>query len=101
MMPYLKQVRRSEKQIRSLLYRQQNYKGTVIEFCKAHKIHKATFYNWRNKYFAQPETVQAFVPLQISNHLREASLFAEIELASKVTVRLFHKVDASWFKELL
>lgn len=101
MMPSEKQFRRTEKQIRSLLYRQQNYKGTVIEFCKAYKIHKATFYNWRNKYIVEPETVQAFVPLQISNHLQEASLFAEIELASKVTVRLFHKVDASWFKALL
>lgn len=97
----IKRVRRTEKQIRSLLCLRQNYNGTVIEFCKAYKIHKATFYNWRNKYGADPESEQAFVPLQISDHPQEASLFAEIELAPTVTLRLFHKVDASWFKALL
>lgn len=105
MTPSVKQIRRTEKQIRSLLYHQQNYKGTVIKFCKAHNIHKATFYNWRNKYGVPPETGQAFVPLQFStqhaNLPQEASLFAEIELAPQITIRLFHKVDASWFKALL
>jgi hypothetical protein len=97
----IKQVRRTEKQIRSILCHQQNYKGTVIEFCKARKIHKATFYNWRNKYGVDTESEQAFVPLQFCDHLQAASLFAEIELAPEVTVRLFQKVDASWFKALL
>lgn len=97
----IKQIRRTEKQIRSLLHLGQKYHGTVTEFCQVHKIHKATFYNWRNKYSGPPYKEQAFVPLQISNHLQEASLFAEIELTSKVTVRLFHKVDACWFKALL
>ena len=101
MKPSLKQVRRTEKQIRSLLRLRQNYHGTITEFCKVHKIQKATFYNWRNKYGIQAETVQAFVPLEISDHLQGTCLFAEIELAQKVTVRLFHKVDASWFKALL
>lgn len=101
MMPSEKKFRRTETQIRSLLYRQQNYKGTVIEFCKVHKIHKATFYNWRNKYIVEPEREQAFVPLQFSDHLQVASLFAEVDLASQITIRLFQKVDASWFKALL
>ena len=97
----IKQVRRTEKQIRSLLHLGQKYHGTVTEFCQVHKIHKATFYNWHNKYSIPPHKEQAFVPVQIYNHLQEASLFAEIELTSKVTVRLFHKVDACWFKALL
>ena len=101
MKPFINQFRRTEKQIRSLLQQGQNYPGTITAFCKVHKIHKATFYNWRNKYGIQPVTGQAFVPLQISNPLQEACLFAEIELASKVTVRIFHKVDASWLKALL
>ncbi len=101
MIQSVKQVRRTEKQIRSLVYRQQNYKGTVIEFCKVYKIHKATFYNWRNKYGVEPAREQAFVPLQFSDHLQVAPLFAEIELTPEVTVRLFQKVDASWFKALL
>lgn len=101
MMPDVKQFRRTEKQIRSLLYRQQNYKGTVTRFCKVHKIHKATFYNWRNKYSVEPAGEQTFVPLQFSDHLQAASLFAEVELASRITIRLFHKVDASYFKGLL
>lgn len=101
MIPSEKQFRLTEKQIRSLLYLQQNYKGTVIEFCKIHKIHKATFYNWRNKYIIEPARGQAFVPLQFSDHLPLASMFAEIELAPQITIRLFHKVDASYFKGLL
>lgn len=101
MKPSIKQVRRTEKQIRSLLHLGQKYHGTVTEFCQVHKIHKATFYNWRKKYSILPQKEQAFVPVQISNHLQEASLFAEIELAPNITVRLFHKVDACWFKALL
>ena len=101
MKPSIKQVRRTEKQIRSLLRLGQKYHGSITEFCEVHKIHKATFYNWRNKYSIPLQIEQAFVPLQISNHSQEVSLFAEIELASNVTVRLFHKVDAGWFKTLL
>jgi len=54
----IKQVRRTEKQIRSLLHLGQKYHGTVTEFCEVHKIHKATFYNWRNKY-SDPTTNRA------------------------------------------
>ena len=101
MMPSLKQFRRTEKEIRSLLYLHHNYKGTVTEFCKVHKIHKATFYNWRNKYIVEPAGEQSFVPLQFCDPVREGTLFAEIELANDVTIKLFHKVDASYFKVLL
>lgn len=101
MKPSNKQVRRTEKQIRSLLYLGQKYHGTITEFCEVHKIQKATFYYWRNKYGVPPQEEQTFVPLQISNHLQEASLFAEIELSPNITVRLFHNVDACWFKALL
>ena len=101
MKPPIKQIRRTEKQIRSLLHLGQKYHGTVTKFCQVHKIHKATFYSWRNKYGVTPQKEPTFVPLQISNQLQEASLFAEIELAPNVTIRLFHKVDACWFKTLL
>lgn len=88
----VKQLWRTEKQIRSLLSHQQNYNGTVIDFCKAYKIQKATFYNWRNKYGMQTEGEQAFVPLQFSDHPpQETSPFAEIELTSQITERLFIK----------
>jgi transposase-like protein len=95
-------LRRSEKQIRSLLLLGQNYPGTIARFCKTHNIHKGSFYYWRNKY-GTPATdaAPAFVPLQISNHPQGISLFAEIELSPAVTVRLFQEVEASWFKTLL
>ncbi len=100
-MPDVKQVRRTEKQIKSLLYRQQNYKGTVIEFCKVHKIHKATFYNWRNQYGVESAGEQAFVPLQFFWSSAGDFPVCWIELAPQITIRLFHKVDASYFKGLL
>ncbi len=98
----LKRIRRSEKQIRTLLNLQEKKYTSVMEFCKAHKIHKATFYNWRNKYGPQIKQPQVFVPVQFSDNLPEATtLFAEIELATKLIVRLYQKVDASYFKALL
>ena len=74
--------------------------GTVVEFCKVHKIHKATFYNWRNKYDVQNEKPAAFIPVQFDQPSLGSALFAEIEIASNVTVRLYQRVDASWFKAL-
>ncbi len=95
-------IRRTKKQIKSLLHLSQNYPGTIIQFCKAHKIQKGTFYNWRNKYgTAATENEPAFIPLQISNQLQDQSLFAEIEFSPEVTIRLFQKVEAAWFKSLL
>ncbi len=97
----LKQIRRTEKQIRAILHLQEKKNIPVIAFCKAHNIHKATFYNWRNKYGLKIDRQQEFVPVHFSDPVAEVTLFAEIEFTSQVTVKLFQKVDACWFKALL
>ena len=98
----IKPIRRSEKQIRALLKLQEKNSSPVIAFCKAHNIHKATFYNWRNKYGLQIDRQQKFVPVHFADPVVEATtVFAEIEFTSRVTVRLFQKVEASYFKALL
>jgi hypothetical protein len=100
-MKHTKLNRRTEIQIRALLSLQEKQDIPVIAFCKTHKIHKATFYNWRNKYSANPAGRQEFVPVQFAEPVTGAgSLFAEIELPSKVSIRLFQKVDPSYFKSL-
>lgn len=97
----VKRKRRSEKQIRLLLQHQEEKNLSVTAFCKAHKIHKATFYNWRNKFGLEMKQPQEFVRVQLSDSLTQAGVpFAEIEFTSKVIVRLFQKVDASYFKSL-
>ncbi|MBC7889060.1 MAG: transposase [Ferruginibacter sp.] len=60
-----KQARRSEKQIRVLLKHQQKQNMSVTAFSKSHNIHKATFYNWRNKYGTVADNPQ-FVPLEFA-----------------------------------
>lgn len=97
----LKPIRRSEKEIRALLAIQEKNDIPIIEFCKAHKIHRATYYNWRNKYSTQTENDAKFVPVQLSQSGSEPVLFGEIEFASKVIVRLYQQVDSSWLKSLL
>jgi hypothetical protein len=93
---------RSESQIRALLSLQERQGIAVTTFCKEHKIHKATFYNWRNKYGGKADGQQEFVPVHFAGAMPAAStLFAEIELPSKVCIRLFDKVEASYFKPLL
>jgi hypothetical protein len=96
-----KQIRRTESQIRTLLNLYSKKNSTVVEFCKVHKIHKATFYNWRNKYDVQIEKPAAFIPVQFDQPSLSSALFAEIEIASNIIVRLYQRVDASWFKSLL
>jgi len=96
-----KPIHRSEKQIRALLHLQEKKNTPVISFCKAQKIHKATFYNWRKKYGLKIEKQQEFIPVHFSDPVSEANLFAEIELSPQVKIRLFEKVDASYFKALL
>jgi hypothetical protein len=49
----------------------------------------------------QIEKPAAFIPVQFDQPLLSPELFAEIEIASNVTVRLYQRVDASWFKTLL
>lgn len=94
-------VQRSESEIRTLLKEQEESKVTVKEFCEMCDIHEATFYNWRKKYNPKIEKPEAFIPLQISETGTGTSLFAEIELPGKVMIRLFCKVDPSYFKALL
>lgn len=96
-----KQIHRTEAQIRALLNLYSKKSSTVVEFCKVHKIHKATFYNWRNKYDVQMEKPATFVPVQFNEPSLASALFAEIETASNITVRLYQRVDASWLKTLL
>jgi len=96
-----KHKRKSEAEIRELLNLQEKQDAPVIAFCKAHKIHKATFYNWRGKYGVKVTRPEGFVPLQFAEPVAGASgLFAEIELPSNVLIRLFEKVDATYFKSL-
>lgn len=94
----IKYPRRSEKQIRLLLNQQQEKNLSVTSFCKAHNIHKATFYNWRNKYGLVVEQPQ-FVPVQFADEL-PATPFAEIAFSSNIVVKIYQRVDAGWFKTL-
>jgi len=97
----LKVIRRSEKEVRAILNIQEKSNLSINAFCKAHKIHKATYYNWRKKYGAQIDDDPKFVPVHLSQFGSAPALFGEIEFASKVIVRLYQQVDASWFKSLL
>jgi Transposase len=96
-----KQIRRTESQIRTLLNLYSKNDGTVVAFCKDHKIHKATFYNWRHKYELQIEKPAAFIPVQFDQPSLSSALFAEIEMASNITIRLYQRVDGSWLKSLV
>jgi|GEM_PF-3475024 len=96
-----KNQRRSEKEIWALLSIQEKSGVRVIAFCKTYKIHKATYYNWRNKYGAQIKTIDKFVPVHFGRSESEPTLFGEIELASKAIVCLYQQVDATWIKSLL
>ena len=96
-----KHLRKSEKEIRRLLHLQQKQQVPVITFCKVHKINKATFYHWRNRFGLKLQEEQNFIPVRLSDQVVKPDLFAEIQLSSTVTVKLFQKVDASYFKELL
>ena len=99
---FIKHTRRTEVQIRALLNLQaENNNLTVTEFCRMNKIHKANFYNWRNKYGVDMAKPAQFIPVDLSDVAADATLFAEIELSSKVKVRLFQKVDSAYFKALL
>lgn len=94
-----KRVQRSESEIRALLTEQQQSAVTVKQFCSLHNIHEQTFYNWRKKFNLKTDNLPPFIPLQIAPS--DNSLFAEIELSDKVSIRLFRQVDPSYFKALL
>jgi len=93
--------RRSESEIRTLLKKRVESNVTVKEFCKIYDIHKATFYNWRNIYNPITEKIAEFIPLQIKKPVAVTSVFAEIELAGQIMIRLYQQVDPSYFKALL
>jgi hypothetical protein len=97
----LKHNRRSESQIRALLKKKEQNKMTVKKFCGTYQIHKATFYNWRNKYNTKSATRERFIPVEFKDIALESRLFVEIELPQKRIVRLFDKVDSSFIKALL
>jgi len=97
----IKVYRRTESQITSLLKKYEQGKHTVQQFCKIHKIHRATFYNWRNKYSQEIKKHEAFIPVQFNDVAVDSSLFAEIELSASMKVKLFHKVDSSYIKALV
>jgi transposase-like protein len=94
-------VQRSESEIRALLKEQEESNVTVKEFCEIYGIHEATLYNWRKRYNPKIGKPEEFIALQISETGRSSSLFAEIELPGKAMIRLFQKVDPSYFKALL
>ena len=98
----IKNARTPESQIKKLLYKQaQNTNLTITEFCRLNKIHKANFYNWRNKYGADIVKPGHFIPVHLEDSASESSLFAELDLGPKIKIRLFQKVDAAYFKALL
>jgi transposase-like protein len=94
-------ARRSESEIRTMLKEQETSNVTVKEFCEIYDIHEATYYNWRNRYGSKVEKTGKFIEMEIGQIARESSLFAEIELSGKLLVRIFQKVDPSYFKGLL
>ena len=85
----------------ALLKEQEQSNVTVKEFCEIYGMHEATLYNWRKKYNPKTEKPEEFIALQINETDRSSSLFAEIELPGKAMIRLFQKVDPSYFKALL
>ena len=96
-----KNVRRSVSEIRVLLKKYDIQRGSVTDFCKLHKIHKANFYHWRKRFDLFPGDKAEFIPVEFKAAVSEPSLFAEIDLGSKYMVRLFQKVDAPYLKALL
>ena len=93
--------RRSESEIRVILKEQESSNVSVKELCEIYDIHEATYYNWRNRYGTKVEKTGKFIEMEIGEIAREPSLFAEIELPGKFVIRLFQKVDPSYFKALL
>ena len=96
-----KQIHRTESQIRALLNLYSESDGTVVEFCRVNKIQKGTFYAWRNKYDLVKEKQESFIPIQFDQPSLPPALFAEVEMTSNITIRIYQPVEASWIKSLL
>jgi hypothetical protein len=93
-------VQRSEAEIRSILKEHDSSNVSVREFCEIYEIHEATFYNWRNKYGPKSERTSGFIEMELGGTTAGSPLFAEIELPGKGIIRLFQKVEPSYFKAL-
>ena|SRR5579862_2838804 len=94
-----------EKKILSILSDYDNRDDlSVVEFCKVHKIHKATFYNWQKRYASieqHKSKPRGFVPVELTTTSYPSisgtsSLFAEVN-----GIRLYHFVSADYLKALL
>jgi len=96
-----KHKRYSKDEILEKLRLQEASTSTVTEFCKAHHIHKATFYNWRNRFSVETRQQPKFVPLHFTEQTFEEKLFAEIQFSSAVRVKLFQQVEASYLKAFI
>jgi hypothetical protein len=94
---------RSEEEIKALLKEfEESNNVTVKEFCEIYSISEPTFYSWRNKYAPKIEKQGEFI--QIVNDLTAidtSSVYAELELPSKVVVRFFEKPDVELIKALM
>lgn len=93
--------RYSKSAILEILRLRQSSTATVSEFCASHKIHKATFYNWRKRFATDYGRTVDFIPLNFSDHTSPKALFAEIEFPSNVRIILYQAVEASYFKALM
>lgn len=94
---------RTETEIRALLIKQEKEDIKVGDFCLAHNISRATFYNWRHQYgftSRQPAFVAVQLPIEPDAN-PGPRLFAEIQLSGARTIRIFHQVDPNYLKSLV
>lgn len=93
---------RNDEEVKALLKEFEESNVTVKEFCEIYSIHETTFYQWRNKHTPKIEKQGDFI--QIVNDLSvtdSSSVYAELELPSKVIVRFFEKPDVDLIKALM
>jgi hypothetical protein len=93
---------RNDEEVKALLKEFEESNVTVKEFCEIYSISEPTFYSWRNKYAPKIEKQGEFI--QIVNDLtaiEASSVYAELELPSKVVVRFFEKPDVELIKALM
>lgn len=95
----------SDERIQSILKEYNNQEDiTVLEYCKLHKIHKSTFYNWRKLYSNKKIVAgkpKGFLPVELTTPSYGPlstipTLFAEVN-----GIRLYHFVPADYLKVLL
>lgn len=77
---------------------------TVVDFCKLHKIHKSTFYNWRKLYANKnivPGKPNSFLPVEVTTPSYPAISFTPTLFAEVNGIRLYQFVPADYLKTLL